>query len=268
MFHHQDSRDAKTRSNASRTLLSIWSWLALGVILLSWFPVVVLVRLLSAPFDKGRYLTGYVFRRSAVLHHMVNPMWNFHRSGTLPDDMRNPYVVVANHQSFVDMLLISQLPFEMKWLAKQSLFKIPVAGWMMRLSGDIMLQRGDRGSGTVALDRCREILQQRISVIIFPEGTRSADGDVGSFKDGAFRLAITSGVPVLPLVIDGADKALRKHDWRLGDANAVVKILEPISTDGMDESDIPELRELVRGQIVAELERMRLERTGDFVSLV
>jgi 1-acyl-sn-glycerol-3-phosphate acyltransferase len=139
---------------------------------------------------------------------------------------------------------------------------------MMRLSGDIMLQRGDRGSGTVALDRCREILQQRISVIIFPEGTRSADGDVGSFKDGAFRLAITSGVPVLPLVIDGADTALRKHDWRLGDAHAVVKILEPISTDGMDESDIPELRELVRGQIVAELERMRLERTGDFVSLV
>jgi 1-acyl-sn-glycerol-3-phosphate acyltransferase len=254
--------DARPRSEASRTVLSIWSWFALGVILLVWLPLVVIVRVVSAPFDRGRYLTGYVFRRSAVLHHLVNPMWRFHRGGTLPDDMRNPYVVVANHQSFVDMLLISQLPFEMKWMAKRSLFKIPVAGWMMHLSGDILLKRGDRASGATALGRCHQVLRRRISVMIFPEGTRSEDGSVGAFKDGAFRLAIEAGVPVLPLVIDGADTALRKSDWRLGDAQAVVRVLAPVPTDGMTESDIPALRELVRGRIVAELETLRNERSG------
>ncbi|MEY3389306.1 MAG: hypothetical protein RLZ74_912, partial [Actinomycetota bacterium] len=89
-----------------------------------------------------------------------------------------------------------------------------------------------------------------------PEGTRSADGSLGAFKDGAFRLAIDAGVPILPLVVHGTRTALRKHDWRLGDSNAVVRVLDPISTEGMTIDDMPKLRDDVRALIARELDEM------------
>jgi len=240
-----------------RSLLSIWSWFALGVIVIVWTPLVAVVRIVTAPFDKGRYATGYVFRRLCVVHQVLTPMWRFHTSGKLPENKRNPYVMVSNHESFVDMLLISHLKIEMKWLSKKSIFNIPLVGWMMKMSGDISLVRGDRSSGSAALEVCKSWLDRKMSVMIFPEGTRSADGEMRAFKDGAFRLAIETGTPILPLVVHGTRSALRKHDWRLGDSDAEVRVLDPIDTTGMTEADIPVLRDRVRELIANEVASMR-----------
>lgn len=240
-----------------RSLLSIWSWAALVVIIIVWLPLVFITWLVTLPFDRGRYAAGYLFRKLTVAHQVLTPMWKFRTSGKLPSDKRRPYVVVANHESFVDILLISHLPIEMKWLSKETFFKFPAVGWMMRMAGDIRLVRGDRASGAAAMKACHDRLKKRVSVMIFPEGTRSADGTLGSFKDGAFRLAIEAKAPILPLALHGTRTALRKHDWRLGDAHAEVRVLEPISTDGLTEADIPALREKVRSVIAAELESMK-----------
>ena len=239
-----------------RSVLSVWSWFALVVIIVVWFPLVSLTWLVTAPFDKGRYAAGYLFRKLTVAHQLVTPMWKFRTTGELPSDKRRPYVVVANHESFVDILLISHLPIEMKWLSKETFFKYPLIGWMMRMAGDIRLVRGDRSSGAAAMKSCHDRLQKRVSVMIFPEGTRSANGDLGQFKDGAFRLAIESGAPILPLAVHGTRTALRKHDWRLGDSRAEVRVLEPIPTDGLGERDVAELRDRVRARIAAELASM------------
>ena len=244
-------------SGVRRSLWSIWSWGALGLIVIVWTPLVALVRLITWPFDRARYATGYTFRRLCVLHQKLTPLWTFKTSGQLPENKRNPFVMVSNHESFVDMLLISHLPIEMKWMSKKSIFSIPLVGWMMRMSGDIRLVRGDRKSGAAALDRCREWLDRRVSVMIFPEGSRSADGSLRAFKDGAFRLAIQTGVPILPLVVNGTRTALRKHDWRLGDSHAEVRVLAPIDVTGLTEDDIPDLRDRVRDMIASELESMR-----------
>lgn len=208
------------------------------------------------PFDRGRYWTGYTFRRLCVLHQWLNPLWKFQTSGELPKNKRNPYVMVSNHESFVDMLLISHLKIEMKWLSKETILKIPLVGWMMKMSGDVSLVRGDRSSGAAALEICEMWLDRKMSVMIFPEGTRSLDGEIRAFKDGAFRLAISTGTPILPMAVHGTRSALRKHDWRMGDTNAEVRVLEPISTEGMTEDDIPALRERVRDLIVAEVTKM------------
>ena len=208
------------------------------------------------PFDKGRYATGYTFRRLCVLHQWLNPLWKFHTSGELPKNKRNPYVMVSNHESFVDMLLISHLKIEMKWLSKETILKIPLVGWMMKMSGDVSLVRGDPSSGAAALKVCETWLDRKMSVMIFPEGTRSLDGEIRAFKDGAFRLAITTGTPILPMAVHGTRSALRKHDWRMGNTKAEVRVLEPISTEGMTEEDIPVLRERVRDLIVAEVAKM------------
>ena len=239
-----------------RSLLSIWSWTALVVIIIVWLPLVFITWLVTLPFDRGRYAAGYLFRKLTVAHQVLTPMWKFRTSGELPSDKRRPYVVVANHESFVDILLISHLPIEMKWLSKETFFKFPLVGWMMHMAGDVRVVRGDRTSGAAALKSCHDRLKKRVSVMIFPEGTRSADGSLGQFKDGAFRLAIESGAPILPLVVHGTRTALRKHDWRLGDSRAEVRVLQPISTDGLTEADVPALRERVRTLIADELSVM------------
>jgi 1-acyl-sn-glycerol-3-phosphate acyltransferase len=233
-----------------QTVISIWAWLVLVVCILLWFPVVLVARLLTAPFDSGRYVPGLIFRKIAVAMASVNPLWHFRYSGALPENPRRPYVVVSNHESFSDILLISHLPWEMKWLSKAELFRIPIMGWMMWLVGDIPVKRGFGPSALEAMARCRKALDSRVSVMIFPEGTRSKTAELLPFKDGAFRLAIEAGVPILPLAVSGTSTALRKHDWRFGKSVAEVRILPAVETEGLQPADVPALKNRVRTMIV------------------
>ena len=233
-----------------QTVLSIWAWLVLVTCVLVWFPLMAVLRLVTAPFDRGRYAVGYLFRQIPVVVAALNPLWRFRCAGTMPADPRCPYVVVSNHESFVDILLISHLPWEMKWLSKAELFRVPVLGWMMQLAGDIPIKRGFGPSAVEAIAKCREALANRVSVMIFPEGTRSTTADLLPFKDGAFRLAIDAGVPILPLAVHGTSTALRKHDWRFGRSTAVVEVLDPIETTGLTPADVPALKERTRAAIV------------------
>jgi 1-acyl-sn-glycerol-3-phosphate acyltransferase len=233
-----------------QTIVSIWAWLVLVVCILLWFPVLAIARLLTAPFDRGRYIPGRIFRKIGPAMATLNPLWRFRYSGLIPRDPRRPFVVVSNHESFTDILLISHLPWEMKWLSKAELFRIPILGWMMWLVGDIPVKRGFGPSALEAMARCRQALESRVSVMIFPEGTRSKTSELLPFKDGAFRLAIEAGVPILPLAVSGTGTALRKHDWRFGRSDAEVRILDPVETAGLSLSDIPELKARVRQTII------------------
>ncbi|MBA3889435.1 MAG: 1-acyl-sn-glycerol-3-phosphate acyltransferase, partial [Gemmatimonadaceae bacterium] len=178
-------------------------------------------------------------------------------------DRGRPYVVVANHESFVDILLISHLPMEMKWLSKAEFFKIPLVGWMMKLATDIPVRRGERESAIEALRQCRIRLDRKVSVMIFPEGTRSRGGELLPFKDGAFRLAIEAGVPVLPIVVAGTRHAMAKGSFRFQHARAAVRVLEPVETTGMTLEDVPRLREQVRSLIDGARRELAQERGVD-----
>ena len=248
------------QTTAARTMLSAWAWVVLAVLVVVFTPLVAVTRLVTAPFDPGRYRAGYLFRQVAVVHQKLNPLWHFSVTGDAPDDPRHPYVVVANHESFVDILLISHLPFEMKWMSKSEFFKIPFVGWMMTMAGDIKLVRGDKKASAQALIDSRDRLAKRVSVMVFPEGTRSQTGELAEFRDGAFRIAIQAGVPVIPLAVLGTRDALIKHDWRFGVSNAEVRVLDPIPTDGLTKADVADLRDRTRAVIAAELETMRAER--------
>jgi len=241
----------------SRTLLSIWAWLMIGVVVIVWVPLTFIVFIATAPFDKGRYRAGWMFRRLCVAHTWLNPLWTFHTSGLQITDPRRPYVVVANHESFADMLLISHLPWEMKWLAKETWFKFPLVGWLMMMAGDIKIIRGNKQSIVTAMKDCHDRLDKGVSVMLFPEGTRTRDGEMGEFKDGAFRLAIETGHPILPMVVNGTREAMQAGDWRWNVTSAEVRVLEPIDTTGMTKADVPELRDRVREIIADELASMR-----------
>ena len=125
-----------------QSIVSVWAWLVLVVCVVLWLPIMAVLRLVTAPFDRGRYTVGYFFRQIPVVVAALNPLWRFRCTGTMPADPRRPYVVISNHESFVDILLISHLPWEMKWLSKAELFRLPFLGWLMRLAGDIPVKRG------------------------------------------------------------------------------------------------------------------------------
>ncbi len=213
--------------------------------------MMVLLFLVTVPFDRGRYVVGRWFRVAAMSVAKTNPFWRFRTSGVRIANPRRPYVVVANHESFADILLISHLPWEMKWMSKAEFFRIPFVGWEMRLAGDIPLKRGSPTGALLAMNLARTALERRVSVMMFPEGTRSRTGELLPFKEGAFRLAIEAGVPVLPLAVAGTGTALPKHDWRFGRAVAEVTVLEPVETEGLAVTDAARLRDRVRGLIEA-----------------
>jgi 1-acyl-sn-glycerol-3-phosphate acyltransferase len=247
------------KSTFARTIFSIWSWFVLGVAVIVWTPMVAITRLVTMPFDRGAYRAGYLFRKLAVVHQRLTPLWSFHTSGELPADMRKPYVVVSNHESFVDILLISHLPTEMKWMSKAEIMRIPLVGWMMRLVRDIRIDRDNTGSRSDALVQARQRLDTKVSVMIFPEGTRSKTGELRDFHAGAFKLAIDAQVPILPLAVYGTRDALRKNDWRLGHARAEVRVLPPVSTTGMTVDDLDALRSTVREVIIVARDDLRRE---------
>jgi len=227
-------------------ITSVVVWLLIGLIVLAWLPMMAALYVVTVPFDPGRYAVGRWYRIAAMLCAKVNPLWHFRASGPKLANPRRPYVVVSNHESFADILLISHLPWEMKWLSKRSLFRIPVMGWEMRMAGDIEVHRGELESRSGAVHGIRDRLARRVSVMIFPEGTRSHTGDLLPFRNGAFKVAVDTGTPILPLALAGTSGALAKGSFLMGRARAEVRVLEPIETAGLRPSDVPALRDRVR----------------------
>lgn len=236
-------------------IATLWTWTMLVLLFLAALPLMALARLLLGPFDKGHYVAGRIFRIAGATSARINPLWKFTWSGPVPANPRRPYVVVSNHESTADIMLISHLPWEMKWLAKREMFRIPVMGWLMWLAGDIGVRRGSARSAVEAMRECRTRLEKKVSVMIFPEGTRSATEDLLPFKDGAFRLAVDTQLPILPLALAGTRDALPKRGFVMNRARAHVRILEPVETAGMTNADVPALRDRVRDAI----ERARQE---------
>jgi 1-acyl-sn-glycerol-3-phosphate acyltransferase len=238
-------------------LLAIaFTYLVLVAVLAIGLPVMIVLRLVTMPFDAGRLAVGRVLRLSAVVVVRSCPLWRVRFEGKWPAKGRRAYVLVSNHESNIDPFLLSHIPREVKWMAKDSLLHVPWLGWMLRLAGDIPVVRGEHGSGEDALKKARHYLDLGVPVMIFPEGTRSRDGKLLPFKTGAFRLAIESGCPILPCVVSGTSDALEPGSLRLRRAYLRARLLEPIEVSGMGHGDVERLKDSVRS--VIETERARL----------
>jgi 1-acyl-sn-glycerol-3-phosphate acyltransferase len=225
----------------------VWTYLEFALLALIFVPIMGIYWLVRPHDLRGR---GSWMRRFGRTCARLTPIWKFRVEGRPPIDIkRAAYVVVANHESSADPFLLSWLPFDMRWVAKVSLFKIPVIGWLMRSGGDIRLQRGDGASVRAMFAEARATLDQGLPVMIFPEGTRSNDGALQRFKDGAFQLAIEAGVPILPLAIEGTRACRPKGSLWFGVAAARVRVLPPLSTAGYTLAELPRLREDTRAAI-------------------
>jgi 1-acyl-sn-glycerol-3-phosphate acyltransferase len=232
------------------------AYLLTAAAILAWLPLLAALALLTAPFDRDRRIAGRFLRFLAVFATWTFPPWRIRIEGAWPAG-RQAYVVVSNHQSFLDVFVLARLPREMKWVAKAELFRIPWIGWMFRISGDIPVDRSAPESGRRAMEVARGYLGRGMHVMLFPEGTRTRDGSLLPFKAGAFKLAIEAGAPVLPLAISGSAEGMPKGSPWVRPARVRVRILEPVETAGLGDGDVALLAGRVRERIAAALAEQR-----------
>jgi 1-acyl-sn-glycerol-3-phosphate acyltransferase len=141
------------------------------------------------------------------------------------------YMYMANHQSLFDILVVIKvLEGKVRFIAKKELFKIPVFGWALSAVGMIKIDRSNREKAIVSMNRALNTIRGGVSVIIFPEGTRSKDGLIHEFKKGGFVIAIKGGIPVVPVTIYGTNNILQKHSLKLKPGSVYTTVDKPIST--------------------------------------
>ncbi|HZO14189.1 MAG TPA: lysophospholipid acyltransferase family protein [Polyangiaceae bacterium] len=210
--------------------------------------------------DVSKRIPGRWMRRFGKLSSRLAPTWTFSWDGEPPSDvLRKPYVVISNHESTADPFLLSHLPWDMRWIAKEEIFKLPLLGWMMHACGDIPVRRGDRESVARMMSACEDTLRAGLPIMMFPEGTRSKTGELLPFRDGAFELAIRAQVPVLPLALAGTRNCRPKGSLWFGRARSHVRVLTPIATQGMTLEDLPRLRDSARDIIGSAVTELRSE---------
>ena len=241
-------------------VLAAVSYVISVVIIVLGLPVLALLVLVTVPFDRTRRIPGLFLRRLGSTPTYVFPFWHVRIEGEQPES--GSYVCVSNHQSFLDIFGMARQRREMKWIAKEEIFKLPFFGLYFRLSGDIPVNRGDRESGGAALQKARWYLDRGMPVMIFPEGTRSRDGKMGAFKPGAFRLAIEAQVPILPVAVTGSAYGMPKGSPWIRPTLVIVRLLEPIETKGMTGADVLPLMGVTRDRIAAAEAEIRAQRAA------
>jgi len=161
------------------------------------------------------------------------------------------YIFAANHQSIYDIpILFAWLPFSFRILYKESLNRVPFMGWHLFFCGHISVDRSNPVRARQSLERAAKRIRQGISVVIFPEGTRNANGSIGRFKQGSFLLAIKSGVSVVPITISESWRIMKRGEVTVHPGTVRVHVERPISVEGLGEDAAVELAREVRETVV------------------
>ena len=238
-------------------LYSILYWLFMGVSAALFFVGAVVIWLVTWPFDRNRKLLHLYSCFWAQTYYLCHPFWRLRIEGRSKLPWSGPAVIVANHQSLGDILVLFGLYRPFKWVSKASVFKVPFIGWNMMLNNYVGLVRGNKDSIIQMMNECHAWLKKGVPVLMFPEGTRSEDGELGTFKKGAAVLAIQAQVPLVPMAITGTKEILPKGFNAIHGGKVRLKIGEPIPTKGMSLDDRTALTERLREEIEKLYESIR-----------
>jgi len=179
-----------------------------------------------------------------------------------------PQIFMANHQSDFDIFIVlAHIPGQFRWLVKKELFNIPIFGAAMKSAGYIELDRNDREKALQSLDQAALSIREGKSIMVFPEGTRSPNGEIKSFKQGTFYLAIKSGVPIVPISIIGSGKILPKRSLKIKPGKIKLIIGKPINVKCFTLENRQELITEVRNAIINNYNNWQEEGAKSIIDL-
>lgn len=241
-------------------LKSAWVWVSSIIFVLLAFPVALLLWLISLLFDYRRLMNNRWMVIQGIVLTKMSPFWKVVVDGREKIDRKQAYVIIPNHQSMLDIVFFNMLHHRLRWVSKIEIFKVPLVGTEMRMVKYIELERGNKSSVIRMMEKCMESLREGISIVIFPEGTRSLTGAIGKFKSGAFQLAIRADKPLLPVLIDGTGDILPKRGFIFGSRRVVrLRVLDPIFPGNFGTGDPDELAAMIQAQMVSAMEQLRSE---------
>ena len=222
-------------------LKSIVVWLVGIIFLVLFFPITFIVWLLVLAFDRERKITHWMLIYQSWILIWVMPIWKINVEGRKRAVTGTAYVIISNHQSILDILLINCLRYRFKWISKIENMKMPVLGWYLRMADYITVNRGNKESKEEMMGKSYQCLKRGTSIMMFPEGTRSIDREIGFFKRGAFQLAIRTNRPILPILIDGSGGVLPKHGLIFSTGHKIrIRVFDPVSPESFD-TDNPDI---------------------------
>lgn len=214
------------------------------------FPIALIIRIVTTPFDRRLIVLNYFSHLWGALYFWTNPFWSIEINGRDKFVSNQPYVVISNHLSTIDVLAASLLFTHFKWVSKIENFKIPFIGWTMYLNRYVAIKRGGMSSIKNMITHSKQHIANGSSIFIFPEGSRSNDGQLKDFKTGAFKIASEMNVPIMPVVLNGTDKAVPKSSLHFkGHQKISVTVLEPITPEQYQSLSLKELATLAQTKI-------------------
>lgn len=238
-------------------LRSISAWFIGIAFMVILFPLTFVVWLLVLPFDSNRSVIHWMLIRQSILISHLLPVWSLKISGREKALKKLTYVIISNHQSLIDILLINNLGLRFKWVSKIENTRVPVLGWYLRMADYLVVDRANDESKAEMLAKSYAHLKNGTSVMIFPEGTRSGDMQTGYFKRGAFELAIRAKLPVLPVVIHGTGGILPKNGMVIKNKKEVeMRVLDPVFPEAFGTNVPEELAAKFRDLIDFELSKI------------
>ena len=239
-------------------MLSLLYYLIVLVVALVLYVASFVALIVCYPFDRKRvvvhtlskWITDVIFGLSPRMERVVIGAENI--------DPSKAYVMVLNHNSMADIITIYNLPLVFKWVSKKEVYRIPIVGRLLFAHGDIVINRASTKEAMhLVHTRGMEWLKKGASVSIFPEGTRSKDREIHNFKAGAFLLAKDAGVPILPVVLDGTDRMMRKGIFMNWSNKITIKILPEISKEEIEAKATKEIIAEVHDMMVDALAEIR-----------
>ncbi len=228
-------------------------WLLFGLHCIVFFTLLVLPAwLVTVLFDKKLKLLHRLSCWWALTYIYANPFWRVTITGQENIEKGKVYVIIANHQSALDIPLLYKLPIQFRWVAKAELMRVPFVGWNLILNRHIMVARGNAASARHMVDNCVHSLNEGVSVAIFPEGTRSKAGRISRFKDGAFVIARDANVSILPVLIEGTADAMPRDGFTVkARQHFTIRILPPVEQDTLASKTPSEIASMFQREFTA-----------------
>jgi 1-acyl-sn-glycerol-3-phosphate acyltransferase len=243
-------------------LKSIVVWLIAISFIVVFFPLTFIAWLLALPFDRKRKVVHGMLIFQALFVSYAVPVMRLKIVGRRKAVKGTAYVIISNHQSILDIMLLNCLRYHYKWISKIENKNVPFIGWYLKMADYITVDRGDKESKERMKEEAYRCLKEGTSIMIFPEGTRSADNQIGFFKRGAFQLAIAAGKPILPVLIDGTGGVLPKHGLIFGGFHKItIKVLDPVPPESFGTTDCDELAAKFQMMMTNALKDLRTENS-------
>jgi len=234
----------------------LWIYFIISSIILT--PISLVLWLLTVLFDKNLRILHLFSCFWGAQYLWVVPFWSLRILDRHKYDNRNRYVVVSNHQSLADIVVIYSLFKHFRWTSKAEVFKMPFVGWVLSINRSLKINRGASDAYQRFEEQAVKALNAGNSIMIFPEGTRSRDGRLGRFKEGAFRIAHVTATDILPMVLEGTSKAIPKSGWILaGKQKMLLKVLDPIPYGEFAGMNYSETTDVVRNRFKKALSEIR-----------